>query len=244
MKNNTVISVSIIAIAVIISAAIIAGVLKKRINDKHRLYVKGVCTRDFKSDLIVWEGEFESTSNNLQEAYAKLQRDKNIVYNYLKKEGLSDTEIVFKAIDVSKIYDDQYDKEGNLHSVFQGYKLTEGIEITSRDVEKIENISRKITELFGQDVYFTSYAPRYYYTKLNDLKIAMIADATKNARQRAEQIVKNAGGNLGSLISAKLGVFQIVGQYSDEDYTWGGTFNTSSKYKTASITVSLVFIVK
>jgi hypothetical protein len=69
----------------------------------------------------------------------------------------------------------------------------------------------------------------------------MISKATEDARIRAEKIAENSGGNMGELISAKMGIFQITGQNSKEDYSWGGTFNTSSKEKTASITMKLVY---
>jgi len=41
-----------------------------------------------------------------------------------------------------------------------------------------------------------------------------------------------------------MGIFQITGQNSNEDYSYGGAFNTSSKNKTASITVNLECTVK
>ena len=69
----------------------------------------------------------------------------------------------------------------------------------------------------------------------------MISKATEDARIRAEKIAENSGGNLGDLISARMGVFQITGQYSDEDYSWGGAYNTASKEKTASITMRLEY---
>jgi hypothetical protein len=69
----------------------------------------------------------------------------------------------------------------------------------------------------------------------------MIAKATEDARIRAERIAENSEAKLGDLISANMGVFQITGQNSGEDYSWGGAFNTSSKNKTASITMKLVF---
>jgi hypothetical protein len=49
---------------------------------------------------------------------------------------------------------------------------------------------------------------------------------------------------LGRLISANMGIFQITGQNSTEDYSWGGTFNTSAKDKTASITMRLSYGVR
>ena len=72
----------------------------------------------------------------------------------------------------------------------------------------------------------------------------MISKATEDARVRAEQIATNAGSRLGDLRSASMGVFQITGQNSDEEYSWGGTFNTSDRDKTASITVKLVYEVE
>ena len=111
-------------------------------------------------------------------------------------------------------------------------------------MSKVEQISREITELLNQGVQLTSVPPRYYYTQLADLKIEMISKATEDARIRAEKIAENSGGQLGELQSAKMGVFQITGQNSDETYSWGGAYNTSSKNKTASITMRLEYMVE
>ena len=127
---------------------------------------------------------------------------------------------------------------------FVGYVLTQSIQIESKEVNKIEKLSREITELLNQGVRFYSKSPRYYYTKLADLKIEMVSKATEDARIRAEKIAEFSGGTLGELESAKMGVFQITGQNSEENYSWGGTFNTSSREKTASITMKLVYKVK
>jgi hypothetical protein len=60
-------------------------------------------------------------------------------------------------------------------------------------------------------------------------------------RERAEKIAENAGASLGEMETGDMGIFQITGQNSNEDYSWGGTFNTSSRNKTASITVRVNF---
>ena len=69
----------------------------------------------------------------------------------------------------------------------------------------------------------------------------MIKKATEDAKERAEIIATQSGGELGALRDARMGVFQITGQYSDEDYSWGGSFNTADKDKTASITINLTY---
>ena len=74
---------------------------------------------------------------------------------------------------------------------------------------------------------------------VSELKIKMIEQATKDAKNRAETIAKNGGGSLGDLTKANMGVFQITAENSSDEYSWGGSFNTSSKRKTASITMRL-----
>jgi hypothetical protein len=41
-----------------------------------------------------------------------------------------------------------------------------------------------------------------------------------------------------------MGVFQITGKTSSEEYSWGGVYNTSDRNKKASITVKLEFAIK
>ena len=69
----------------------------------------------------------------------------------------------------------------------------------------------------------------------------MLSDATEDARLRAEAIATNAKSKLGKLKKADMGIFQITAQNTSEEYTYGGAFNTSSKNKSASITVRLNF---
>jgi hypothetical protein len=108
----------------------------------------------------------------------------------------------------------------------------------------IEGISREVSQLINQGVEFYSHTPEYYYTKLAALKVEMIAEATKDAKTRAAKIAENAGSGVGRLKTAEMGVFQIVAQNSSEGYSWGGSFNTTAKRKTASITVKLDYEVE
>ena len=71
----------------------------------------------------------------------------------------------------------------------------------------------------------------------------LLAKASADGKQRAEIIAKNAGSSLGKLKNANLGIFQITGKNTDEDYSYGGTFNTSSVNKTGSITIRMEFAV-
>lgn len=243
MKQNT--SALIFGISIIVSSIFLGNAYVNRNKHDGEILVTGLGKADFSSDLIVWEGRFEALDLDLKQSYITLEKHKEIIKKYLITKGIKEDKLVFSAVRTNERNKRLYSSGGDyMGSEFVGYELVQSIQIESGDVDKIERISREITELLNQGVQFYSDAPRYYYTKLADLKIEMISKATDDARLRAEKISEFSGGQLGELESAKMGVFQITGQNSKEDYSWGGTFNTSSRAKTASITMKLVYKVK
>jgi hypothetical protein len=231
----------IFAVAAITVAIIFSGSYKNRHRSNDIISVTGLGSRDFSSDLIVWEASYSGFSSTLRQASSEVDSTRAVVRKYLVGKGISPKEIVFSSVDINKEFRNWYDNENKHHSEFVGYRLGQTLTIESHEVEKVEQVSREVTELISQGIEVQSSAPQYYYTKLAELKIEMVAAATEDARMRAEQIAKNSGANLGDLRYAQMGVFQITAQNSSEDYSWGGSFNTRSKHKTASITMKLQF---
>jgi hypothetical protein len=231
-----------IALSVVLSAYLLADAFRNRNESSNVISVTGLGSKDFASDLIVWSGSFHKMNPELKIAYAQLDVAREVIKGYLVQKGISSEEIIFSAIDIEQQFDTRYDENGNqLSSEFKGYRLQQSVQIESRQVELVEGVSRNVTELINSGIEFYSNKPNYYYTRLAELKIEMIAEATKDASLRAQKIAENAGGYLGDLKSADMGVIQIVGQNSSDDYSWGGSFNTTSKNKTASITVNLQY---
>ncbi len=240
MKQH--LNTAIIALAVIISGYLLAKGYKDRSKSSQSISVTGSGEENFVSDLIVWRATFSKKNLELKQAYSELNSNQKEIKKYLIKKGVKMDEIIFEAVDIQKDFFYDYDQNGALrNTIFNGYNLTQNLKVQSKNVDLIENISREVTELIDAGVELNSFAPEYYYTKLAQLKIKMIESATKDAKNRAEKIALNAGGGLGSLKSAEMGVFQITGENSSEDYTWGGNFNTSSKKKTANITIRLKY---
>jgi len=235
----------IFGIAIVASSIFLGKAYTDRNKVEGEIQVTGLGKADFSSDLIVWEGRFGAQNMDLKQAYLTLEKNKSIINTYLATKGINPEQLIYSAVKTDRKNKRIYSSDGNyIGDEFIGYELNQSVQIESEDVDKIEKLSREITELLNQGVQFYSESPRYYYTKLADLKIEMISKATEDARIRAENISEFSGGKLGKLESAKMGVFQITGQNSKEDYSWGGTFNTSSREKTASITMKLVYKVE
>lgn len=238
-RNVTIIT---IAVSLIIAAAIVSRSYNYKYKSKHLVSVAGSAYYNFSADLIVWSASVDCSSMDIKTAYAKLKADGQQITEYLKNRGIADSEIVFSAISSDKEFEDQYNADGRTTGrTFRGYKLNQTVKIESRKIDKVEKISREVTELLQAGVELSSGEPLYYYTKLADLKIDLLAKASADAYNRAQTIAANAHSKLGSLRKANMGVFQITGQYSNENFTGGGTFNTSSKNKTANVIVRMEY---
>ncbi|MFD2516756.1 SIMPL domain-containing protein [Salinimicrobium flavum] len=231
----------VFSVAIVLAAYILGSSYVKRATPPGVIAVTGSGSEDFTSDLIVWEGTFSQMNLELQTAYDRLNEDKETVREYLISKGIDEGNFVFNSVQTLEQSEPQYQNGNYVGNIFKGYELQQTVKIESKDVPLVEQVSREITELLQKGVQFNSTPPRYYYTKLADLKIQMISAATEDARIRAERIAENSGSELGSLRSADLGVFQIIGQNSGEDFTWGGAYNTADKKKTASVTMRLEF---
>lgn len=245
MKRNTIITL-IGGISIMVAAFILGFSLYKTKGPVKTISVVGLAEKDFVSDLIVWNLGFDLLDPDLKAGYSKIKAQNEIIKEYLIGKNIPEEEIIFNATSAYEDYRYEWDaKNSRSVQLFNGYKLSQSIRIESREVEKIEKVAREISELLDEGININTYSPEYYYTKLADLKIEMLANASVDARLRAETIAANAGAKISGLKTANMGVFQITApNSSEESYTWGGAFNTNSKNKRASINMRLTYLIK
>jgi uncharacterized protein len=235
----------IIALAIIVTASIFAGAYKSKFRKQVTISVTGLAEKSFASDLIVWRGEYQRKSLDLKSAYALIKNDETNVRQYLKSNNIADNELVFSSISIEKVFDTKYNDQGKqISSVFTGYKLSQTVTVESKNIDRVEVVSREVTKLIESGIEISSLEPSYFYTKLSELKIDLLAKASADAKKRAETIAENSGGALGKIQKADMGVFQITAPNSNEDFSYGGAFNTSSKNKKASITIRINYSIK
>ncbi len=241
MKNY--LTALIVSLAAIISVFVISNAYKYKFKAQETVSVVGLAEVDFTSDLIVWEGSFSRKSMDLREAYNALKTDENEIRAYLKSKGIADSAIIFSAVDIHKETNTIYDKAGNIAgTTFAGYTLTQKVKIESMDIDRVEILSREVTGLIEKGIELNSSTPLYFYTKLAGLKMDLLAKASTDAKERAETIAKSAGTSVAGLQKASMGVFQITGKNKNEDFSYGGSFNTEDKFKTASVTIRMEYL--
>ena len=245
----------IIAVAIVVSAWFLGSAYTYKYRSQDTIVVTGLGETEFASDLIVWGGEIVVETQDVVSGYAQLERNKQKVLEFitsrgiaaeqLRSPGVTVEQVVFKFVNVHKQTEPVYNANGNYAGQrFVGYRLSQEFSVESSEVDKVENISREISALIAQGVSIDAYTPAYYYTKLDDVKLSLIEQASADARARAEKIADNAGTSIGRVASAKMGVFQITGANSNEEFSAGGSFNTSSRQKKARITMKVEYRVK
>lgn len=234
---------TLLAAAIVLAAVILSYTIISSLSKREQISVTGLAQVDFMSDVIVWEGNFERKALELNQAYALIRNDADVIRRYLADKGVNPKEIVIGAVEIKKSFAD-VSVGDNIVQKFDGYLLTQSVKIESRNVDHIEMVSREISELLNTGLALQSEVPKYYYSKLKDLKIDLLKQASADGMERAKAIAVNSGSALGKLFKGNMGTFQITAPNSDEEYSWGGAFNTTSRRKTASITVSMEFLVQ
>jgi len=144
---------------------------------------------------------------------------------FLKTRNVTDNELTVSAITTEKHF--VLTSDGKPTDHVSSYTLGQTLEVSSPRVDAVASLGRDVTGLIQQGVMLESHAPAYYYTKLADLKIAMLGDATRDATTRAQQIAQNSGARLGSLSEARMGVLQINPVHSSETSGEGNNDTTS-----------------
>jgi len=209
---------TVIGVSTIVSSSIVARAGVEMFRIKHgekRIVVTGSASKRIRSDFVVWRAQVKSQATDMAQAYKKLSADVPTVVAFVKGHGIDEKQIKVSATTILEIH--ARDKEGReMPETITAYVTVQAIEVSSGDIEKVERVSREATELIDRGVFIHSEAPLYIYTKLAELKVQMVADASRDARNRAEQMATNAKSRITSLINSRMGVLQINPAYETE----------------------------
>lgn len=242
LKNIQIIILGLcIAGATILSTVVLSkGVIQIKKLTEEVIEVKGSAEEKIISDYVVWNSVFSRRDPEITVASAKLGEDLKKVKTYLLSKGVKEDEIVVSQVGTTVLY--KKNEKGYNTNDIEGYRLAQGIEVSSYDVKKVDDIARQSTELINQDIQFISGAPDYFYTKLADLKIEMLAKATENAKERAKSMAASTGNKIGLIRSARMGIFQIT-PVNSYDVSWYGNNDTSSLEKKVTAVVNVNFAI-
>jgi hypothetical protein len=243
LRNTQVVILGVcIAVATIVASVILSqGFIRVIKMTREQITVTGSANKQILSDHVVWQASVTVRDSDLAKGYKCLAADLDKVKNYLLAKGVPEQELVIPQVNTEQLY--KKDEHGNDTNEFMDNRLTQLVEVRSENVSKITLVSREVTELIDQGVQLNSGAPEYLYRKLDELKLEMLARATENAKQRAENMAKATGNKIGVIRSARMGVLQITPGTST-DVSDMGINDTSSLDKKVTAVVTASFAIQ
>lgn len=173
--------------------------------------VKGLAERDVVADTAVWNIKINGVGGDLAVLQSQIDNDIAEIHSFLIEAGFDASDIQNLRVHVRDKYAGYSDAELKSQNNDGRYVIDTGVMVRSHNVELVDAVSRRMGELVRRGITVTEdySGPIYIFNGLNDIKISMIEQATKNATSAGEQFAKDADAKLGKIKSANQGVFSI-----------------------------------
>lgn len=181
--------------------------------------VKGLSEREVSADTVIWPIQFTLADNELPTLFTTLDAQTQQVMQFLAQQGI-DTQSI--SISAPAVIDKKAQQYGGEARIEYRYLATQTLTVYSTHVDLVRQAISQIGQLGKQGIVFNqdNYNNRveYLFSGLNDIKPAMIEEATKQAREVAEKFAKDSQSSLGKIKRATQGQFSIVDRDNNTPY--------------------------
>jgi len=226
----------IMGLSLILSTVIAVSVYYVTRTSDDVLSVTGSTKVSVKSDLAKWTIDYSRVVSNIsiKVGYEQMAKDLAVVKAYFKKQGIEESVLTVSPVFMDQSYD--YNKP----AAEREFTLRQTIALSLNDVEKMTTIAKNTKEIVDGGVIFSPRPVEYYYTNLPKLRVDLLSDAVKDAKDRAVKLTESTGRSVGPLRNASSGVVQVLPENSLEisDY---GTYDTTTINKEVMMTVRVSF---
>lgn len=202
---------------------VVLGMMIPRAVGKYRSYdrtvnVKGLCEKEVKADKVIWPVVYKVMANDIQSVYDQTDRNNAVIVDYLNAGGIDASEITVSVPQISDKFANEY---GNNDRAYR-YIATNVITVCTDKVDDVLGLMSKQSDLLKKGIVTggnTWENPvEFKYEGLNEIKPAMIEEATMNAREAAQKFAKDSDSRLGKIKTANQGTFTIENRDSNTPY--------------------------
>ena len=218
MQNINKASAFIIGLSLVLGLVSLGYLLKTAALEykqyERSVTVKGLSEREYPADIVLWPIQFAFAENDLTKLYTLVDKSTVKIVNFLQENGIKAEEITTNSPAITDKSAQQYGGDNN--AKFR-YTAIQTITVYSSNVELVRKVMTSLSSLGKEGIVFTgdNYQAQveYIFTQLNDIKPAMIEEATNKAREVAEKFASDSHSRLGKIKQASQGQFSI----SDRD---------------------------
>ena len=207
----------------IMAGLVVLGMMFPRAVEKFRSYdrtvnVKGLCEKEVKADKVIWPVVYKVMANDIQSIYDQTDRNNETIVDFLKAGGIDVSEMTVSVPQISDKFANEY---GNNDRAYR-YIATNVITVYTDKVDDVLSLMSKQSDLLKKGIVTGGNnwenPVEFKYEGLNEIKPAMIEEATMNAREAAEKFAKDSDSRLGKIKTANQGTFTIENRDSNTPY--------------------------
>ena len=206
-RNSLVIAAAILALGLVLGGWLLGhNIAATRLADRS-VTVRGLAERDVVADLATWTIAYTAAGNEVVPVQAKIDSDTAAIRAFLTRFGFADAEVTTSGVSVNQWVDNNpaYGPAGR-----RNVTVRQRLQLRTTKVMNARRATASVSELVRAGVALEEGSNIVYsFTKLESVKPAMIAEATKDARRGAEQFAKDSGSDVGGIKHAAQGYFSV-----------------------------------
>ena len=205
-KYEKIIVAAIVAFGLLMLGLCVKGGIDNFTNKDRRVTVKGLAEKEVDADKVVWTMRLQESGNELKPIFGRLNVKVSIIQDFLKEKGLEGKGTV--SVTTFDVTDNLANVWGENRPLYN-YTVNRSVVVTSNDTKFIGELMSMTDELIDRDVIFDSNHAEYEYTKFQQLKPEMMAEAISNAETTAKQFAENSHSKINKIVEAGQGEFSI-----------------------------------
>lgn len=192
----------------LIGASYLVSDAMRDIKVSHQIIkVRGYAEVEVEADFAIWAIELAARGPELAASYEVLERNRTETLAFLEQQAIGASAVQLQAVRTQELY--RRNEKGHTTRDIEGYRLTQSLEVGSRDVHLIAEVATQISALIKRGIEVQAEEPAYYYSGVENLKSQLLIAATENARERARTLAEGSGVRLGALKAARQGAFSV-----------------------------------
>lgn len=235
LRHDSLIGMMILAAAFVYGSLQVASGLRSRNESaqgpsRHQVTVTGSAQQAVDADTFEWDASLSSTQATTSAALAQINGWNSQVHDALLGAGALGSEITFGTLQVQT----NSDQTGAVAS----FSESETVTVKSNRLAAMGRVSEVANQLLGANVPFIAQPPKYTFTGLKQLRPVLTAQATADARKRA-QAALGGRGRLGASLSISVGPFSVDAPGSVN--IGSGDFYTGGIQQVVSVAVTATY---
>ncbi len=221
-------SAAVLALGMSLGGYLLGDGLTRAKMAERSVTVRGLAEREVMADLATWTISFSATQSNMTGAQASVDQDTAAIRAFFSELGFPEDALQPTGVNVSS-----YTQDG-----IPRFTVRQRMTLRTEDIERAQRAVRQQFDLVRRGVMLgEGSGMAYTFTRLNDIKPEMVAEATRDARAAAEQFAEDSGADVGGIRQATQGYFSIDARDGDG----GGWGVADTPYKKVRVVTTVDF---